>query len=67
MGIVAEESGGVEFGHALATEVITDVITEESAPRFGSQEGLIIGGWELEVSINVAGVTESQVQDLLRI
>src|ERR1700686_2433644 len=64
---VAGELGGVEFSHALVTEVIADVRAEKTAFRFGAEEGLIIRSREIEVAIDIAGVAESQVQDLLRI
>src|SRR5690242_18633441 len=64
---IGERSGGVEFGHALATEVVADVIAEKSASRFGIEKCLMIGSREIEVPIDVAGVAESQIQDLLRI
>src|SRR3984885_5151340 len=43
---------------------MADVRAEKSALRFGSEEGLIICIRQLEVAINVAGVAESQVQNL---
>ena len=61
------KSGGVEFGHAFASEMIADLRAEKPALRFGSQEGLVFSSREMKVAINMAGVAESQVQQLLRI
>ena len=57
----------MEFGHALVTEVIADVRAEKSPFRFRAEESLIIHSREIEVTINIAGIAESQIQDLLRI
>ena len=58
---VVTKSGGVELGHSFVTEVIADLRAEKPALRFGSQEGVIFGGWEIKVAINIASVAESQV------
>jgi hypothetical protein len=47
--------------------VIPDVTAEKSPSRVGAEKCLMIGGREFEIAINVAGVAESQIQDLLRI
>ena len=57
----------MEPGHTLVAEVIADVRAEKAAFRFCTEEGLVIGGRELEVAIDMAGVAESQIEHLLGI
>src|SRR6476659_2117540 len=57
------KSGGVEPGHAL----IADVSAEKASLRFCTEEGLVIGSRELEVSIDMSGIAETQIEYLPRI
>ncbi len=51
----------MELGHTLVAEMIEDVRAEKAALRFCTEEGLVIGGRELEVAVDLAGVAETQV------
>ena len=62
-----KKSGSVEPSHTLVAERIADVRTEKPALRFGGEEGLVIGGRELKVAIDMAGGAESQIEYLLGI
>src|SRR5579863_1129036 len=47
--------------------MIADVRAEEAAPRFSAEECLVIESRELKVAIHLAGVAESQIQNLLSV
>jgi hypothetical protein len=55
----------VEFCEAFVGKAVADTGEEEPTSGLGIEESLILCGREIEVAIDIAGFTETHIQDLL--